>query len=267
MTYECLLVETRERVATVTLNRPQGLNALNKHLIGELRDAMRALAADGGVRAVLLTGAGRGFCSGADLMNAGFDDGVKRGVGEGVAHSMEIAYNPLVRDLASFPKPLIAAVNGVAAGGGVGLALSADIVVAARSASFVQVFGPRLGLLPDMGCTWYLPRLVGRARARGLALLGDKLSAEQAAQWGLIWAVFDDSDLLAQAFAIAERLSKGPPKAFSQIKHALDIAMDNGLDEQLEHERRVQGVLGDTADFREGVTAFAGKREPKFTGA
>jgi 2-(1,2-epoxy-1,2-dihydrophenyl)acetyl-CoA isomerase len=264
--FETILLTASDGVATITLNRPQGLNALNKQLIDELRACLRQLAKDEKVRAVLLTGAGRGFCSGADLANAGFNDGVQRSVGEGVSHSMEIAYNPLVRDIVAFPKPVIAAVNGIAAGGGVGLALSADIVVAAKSAYFVQVFGPRLGLVPDMGCTWILPRLVGRARARGLALLGDRLPAEQAAQWGLIWAAYEDAELMGQAQAIAGRLAKGPPKAFAEIKRGLDLAPENTLDEQLEWERRTQGVLGDTEDFREGVTAFLTKRDPAFKG-
>ena len=266
MNFESILAATADAVTTLTLNRPQGLNALNKQLIDELRGAIRHFGKDDATRAIVLTGAGRGFCSGADLANAGFNDGVARSVGEGVSHSMEIGYNPLVRDIAACPKPIVAAVNGIAAGGGVGLALSADIVIAAKSAYFVQVFGPRLGLVPDMGCTWYLPRLVGRARARGLALLGDRLNAEQAAQWGLIWAAYDDAELMTQANAIAGRLAKGPPKAFAQIKHTLDIAPDNTLDEQLEIERRIQGVLGDTEDFREGVTAFLTKREPQFKG-
>lgn len=266
MKFETILVETADAVTAITLNRPQGLNALNKQLIDEVRAAIRQAGKDDATRAIILTGAGRGFCSGADLANAGFNDGVQRSVGEGVSHSMEIAYNPLVRDIADCPKPIVAAVNGIAAGGGVGLALSADIVVAAKSAYFVQVFGPRLGLVPDMGCTWYLPRLVGRARARGLALLGDRLSAEQAAQWGLIWAAIDDAELMPQARAIAARLAKGPPKAFAEIKRTLDIAPDNTLDEQLEIERKIQGVLGDTEDFREGVTAFLTKRDPQFKG-
>lgn len=266
MSFETIALTTADAVATLTLNRPQGLNALNKQLIDEVRAAFRQLTKDDGVRAIVVTGAGRGFCSGADLANAGFNDGVARSVGEGVAHSMEIAYNPLVRDISACPKPVVAAVNGIAAGGGVGFALAADIVVAAKSAYFVQVFGPRLGLVPDMGCTWFLPRLVGRARARGLALLGDRLSAEQAANWGLIWAAFDDADLMPQAHSIAARLAKGPPKAFAQIKHGLDIAPENTLDEQLEWERRTQGILGDTEDFREGVTAFLTKRDPAFKG-
>ncbi len=260
------ILTTRDgAVATITLNRPKSLNSLNKTLIDALRAALKETRLDDGVRAIILTGAGRGFCAGADLANAGFDDGVKRSVGEGVSRSMEIAYNPLVRDLHHFPKPVVTAVNGTAAGGGVGLALSGDIVLAARSASFVQVFGPRLGLVPDMGCTWYLPNLVGRARARALALLGDKLPAEMAAQWGLIFAVHDDDKLMDEAKMMADRLARGPRRATQRIKQALDAAPYATLDQQLELERRFQHELGDLPDFVEGVTAFLQKRDPKFS--
>jgi 2-(1,2-epoxy-1,2-dihydrophenyl)acetyl-CoA isomerase len=266
MPYENILVEAVGHVATLTLNRPQSLNSLNKGLIDDIRAALRALGRDDGVKALILTGAGRGFCAGADLASSEFADGVQRSVGEGISRSMEIGYNPLVRDLAGFAKPVIAAVNGVAAGGGVGLALACDIVVAAKSAIFVQVFGPRLGLVPDMGCTWFFPHLLGRARSRALALLGDRLPAEKAAEWGLIWADVADDQLMSEAQALAARLAKGPTNAFSGIKHALDAACTNTLDEQLELERRLQRRLGDTDDFREGVTAFLSKREPQFTG-
>jgi 2-(1,2-epoxy-1,2-dihydrophenyl)acetyl-CoA isomerase len=266
MAYENIIVETNSGVATLSLNRPSGLNSLNKGLIDDIRNALRTLAKDDAVKALIITGEGRGFCSGADLSNAGFNDGVSRSVGEGISHSMEIGYNPLVRDLAGFPKPVVAAVNGVAAGGGVGLALSADIVIAAESAYFVQVFGPRLGLVPDMGCTWFFPQLLGRARSRALALLGDRLPARQAADWGLIWACVPDDTLMAEAQSLAIRLAKGPTRAFAEIKRALDEAPFNTLDRQLEMERRVQKQLGDTDDFREGVTAFLSKREPQFKG-
>ncbi len=266
MSYENILVETAAGVATLTLNRPTSLNSLNKGLIDDIRSALRALRADANVKALIITGAGRGFCAGADLANAGFNDGVQRSVGEGISHSMEIGYNPLVRDLTGFPKPVIVAVNGVAAGGGVGLALGGDIVIAAKSAYFVQVFGPKLGLVPDMGCTWFFPHLLGRARSRALAMLGDRLPAEKAADWGLIWAAVDDAQLMTEARAVAERLAKGPTKAFGEIKHTLDAAAENTLDQQLELERRTQQKLGDTEDFREGVTAFLTKREPQFKG-
>jgi 2-(1,2-epoxy-1,2-dihydrophenyl)acetyl-CoA isomerase len=266
MAYENILVETVGGVTTLTLNRPASLNSLNKGLIDDTRAALRALSHDQNVRALIVTGAGRGFCAGADLANAGFNDGVQRSVGEGISHSMEIGYNPLIRDLTGFPKPVIVAVNGVAAGGGVGVALGGDIVLAAKSAYFVQVFGPKLGLVPDVGCTWFVPHLLGRARARALAMLGDRLPAEKAAEWGLIWAAVDDAHLMTEARAIAERLAKGPTRAFGEIKRVLDAATENALDQQLELERRTQRTLGDTDDFREGVTAFLTKREPQFKG-
>ena len=266
MSYENILVETAGHVATLTLNRPTSLNSLNKGLIDDVRNALRALRNDANVKALIVTGAGRGFCAGADLANAGFNDGVQRSVGEGISHSMEIAYNPLVRDLTEFPKPVVVAVNGVAAGGGVGLALSGDIVIAAKSSYYVQVFGPKLGLVPDMGCTWFFPHLLGRARSRALAMLGDRLPAEKAAEWGLIWAAVDDTQLLTEARTLAERLSKGPTLAFGAIKRTLDAAGENTLDQQLELERRTQQMLGDTEDFREGVTAFLTKRDAQFKG-
>ncbi len=264
MTYETIAVEIADGVATLTLNRPQSLNSLNKTLIDETRAALRALGRDKACRALLLTGAGRGFCAGADLANAGFDDGVKRSPGEGVSHSMEIGYNPLVRDFAGFPKPTVVAVNGVCAGGGVGLALGGDVVVAGKSAYFVQVFGPKLGLVPDMGVTWFAPRLAGRARARGMALLGDRIPAEKAAAWGLIWEAVDDAALLDTAKGYATRLAAGPQLGFRRIKETLDASWRNTLDEQLELERVTQKELGDSPDFVEGVTAFLQKREPKF---
>jgi 2-(1,2-epoxy-1,2-dihydrophenyl)acetyl-CoA isomerase len=266
MTYENILLETRDGVATLTLNRPTGLNSLNKGLIEDIRAALRTLVKDDAVKCLIVTGAGRGFCAGADLSNSDFNDGVTRSVGENISHSMEIGYNPLVRELAGFPKPVVSAVNGVTAGGGVGLALCGDIVIASRSAYFVQVFGPRLGLVPDMGCTWFFPQLLGRARSRALALLGDRLPAEKAAEWGLIWACVDDDKLMVEASALATRLAKGPAEAYAKIKITLDAAAHNSLDEQLELERRMQRDLGNTEDFREGVTAFLTKREPQFKG-
>jgi 2-(1,2-epoxy-1,2-dihydrophenyl)acetyl-CoA isomerase len=266
MAYENILVETKDNIATLTLNRPQALNSLSKGIIDDIRAALRQLGGDASVKALIVTGGGRGFCAGADLAAGGWNDGVQRTPGEGISHSMEIGYNPLVRELSEFPKPVVVAVNGVAAGGGVGLALSGDIVLAAKSSYFVQVFGPRLGLVPDMGCTWFFPHLLGRARSRALAMLGDRLPAEKAAEWGLIWAAVDDAQLMTEARAIAERLAKGPSNAFREIKRVLDAASSNTLDQQLELERRVQRGLGDTEDFREGVTAFLTKREPQFKG-
>lgn len=266
MTYANIALEIAEGVATLTLNRPAQLNSLNKGLIDDVRTCLRALAKDDTVRALVLTGEGRGFCAGADLSNAGFDDGVQRTPGEGVSHSMEIGYNPMVRDLTTFPKPVVVAVNGVAAGGGVGLALCGDIVLASRSAYFVQVFTPRLGLVPDMGCTWFLPQLLGRARARALAMLGDRLPADKAAEWGLIWQCVADDQLLSEAQSIAKRLSSGPQRALRELKRVLDDAPFNTLFEQLENERMTQRLLADGEDFREGVVAFLTKRDPQFKG-
>jgi 2-(1,2-epoxy-1,2-dihydrophenyl)acetyl-CoA isomerase len=264
MTYANILVEVKDGVATLTLNRASSLNSLNMSIMDDIRAALRTLAKDDGVKTLIVTGAGRGFCAGADLTSTGGGESGGRSVGEGISHSMEIGYNPLVRDLAGFPKPVVVAVNGVAAGGGVGLALCGDIVIASKSAYFVQVFAPRLGLVPDMGCTWFFPQLLGRARSRALAMLGDRLPAEKAAEWGLIWQCVEDAQLMTEAQAIAQRLAKGPQIAYRELKRVLDEAPFNTLDQQLENERRTQRVLGDTEDFREGVVSFLTKREPSF---
>ena len=260
---ETVIFEVTGRVGVLTLNRPDVLNSLNVQLITEIRDVIAKVAADDEIGALVITGAGRGFCAGADLAApSARPEGAS--VGEGVADGMDKHFNPLVRELAGLAKPVISAVNGTTAGGGVGLALSADIVIAAKSASFIQVFGPRLALIPDMGCTWFLPRLVGRARARALALTGNKLPAETAAEWGLIWSCVEDNRLMDEAMAMAAKLATGPTNAFAEIKKALDVAERHTLAEQLDYERDVQGQLGDHPNFVEGVGAFIEKREPKF---
>lgn len=251
-------------VLTITLNRPSALNSLNRALMEHFREALAAAAADASVRVLIITGAGRGFCAGADLVEQADKPPVSRG--QGISDGMTSHFNPLARDLAAFPKPTVAAVNGVAAGGGVGLALACDIVLAARSATFIQVFAPQLGLVPDMGCSWHLPRLVGAARARALALLGDKLPAEKAAEWGLIWEAVDEADLMPQATALAERLAAGPTLGLVRTREVLAAAFDNDLPAQLDLERRTQFELGNTEDFAEGVRAFVQKRRPRFTG-
>jgi 2-(1,2-epoxy-1,2-dihydrophenyl)acetyl-CoA isomerase len=261
---EPILQSTADGVLTITLNRPDALNALSRPLMEAFRDALAAAAHDVGVRALIVTGAGRGFCAGADLLEQSGARPASRG--QGISDGMTSHFNPLARDLAHFPKPTVAAVNGVAAGGGVGVALACDIVVAARSAKFIQVFAPQLGLVPDMGCSWHLPRRVGAARAKGLALLGDRLSAEDAEKWGLIWSCIDDADLMPRAGEIALRLAKGPTKGLVATRHVLDEAMDNDLVAQLDLERRVQYDMGNTEDFLEGVMAFAQKRPPQFKG-
>ncbi len=266
MTWQTVKLDgNTDGTAVLTLNRPEVLNSINQELIAELRAAIAEVARDDGVRALVLTGAGRAFCAGADLAaDPGLEPGMS--IGELLRRSMDRGFNPLVRELTALAKPVVAAVNGIAAGGGVGLALAADITIAARSAEFVQVFGPRLGLVPDMGCTYFLPHLVGRARARGLALLGDRLPAQTAEEWGLIWKCVDDAALMGEAQLIARSLAEGPTQCFGYIKRALDAALRNTLSDQLDIEREYQRILGDTEDFREGVFAFLGKRKPEFKG-
>jgi 2-(1,2-epoxy-1,2-dihydrophenyl)acetyl-CoA isomerase len=257
-----VLVSFDSGVLQVTLNRPEKLNALNPEMHKLLRQALERAAEEREVRAVLLGGAGRGFCAGQDLS--------ERDVSPGAAPidlsvSLGSYYNPLVRRLRGLPKPVVCAVNGVAAGAGANLALACDIVLAGRSASFMQSFS-RIGLVPDAGGTWILPRLVGKARAMGLALLGEKLSAEQAAQWGLIWKVVEDDVLFSEGIQLAKQLAEGPTRGYGLIKKAMHASSGNSLDAQLELERDLQREAGYSEDYREGVTAFKEKRTPRFKG-
>ncbi len=256
-----VLVSKRDSVYTLTLNRPERLNALDLPTIAEFRKICEELHAKS-PRAVIVTGAGRGFCAGADLIAIPAEG---TSIGERIASQMASHFNPAVLAFRGLPCPTIAAVNGVAAGGGASLALLADICVASRSATFVQVFGPRLGLVPDLGATWTLPRLVGRARATALALLGDKLDASTAVEWGLIWKAVPDDTLMAEVNAIADRLAAGPTAAFREITMALEVSLDNTLEQQLELERNAQQRRGNDPNFVEGVAAFKAKREPKFS--
>ena len=256
-----ILVSVEAGVQTITLNRPERLNAFNVEMHQLLRAALTQADDDDAVRAVLLTGAGRGFCAGQDLS--------ERDVGGDAAIDLAVTigsyYNPLVRRMRALPKPIVCAVNGVAAGAGANVALACDIVLAARSASFIQAFA-KIGLVPDSGGTWLLPRLAGRARAMGLALLGDRLGAEDAASWGLVWKAVDDDRLMAEAGALARSLAAGPTRAYGLIKRALDASETSTLDAQLDLERDLQREAGFSADYREGVAAFLGKRKPAFKG-
>lgn len=266
MKFETLLIEHRDDIVHVTLNRPDRLNALNLQLITDLRAAAAAIESDSGIRAVVLTAAGRAFCSGADLIGNDLLGDPNRSRGENIGIGLRQHFNPMVNAWHQLRVPVVVAVNGVAAGAGVSLALAGDIVLAARSATFLQLFAPKLGLMPDLGSTFHLPRLVGTARAKGLALLGDALTAEDAANWGLIWACIEDASLPAQAESIARRLAAGPTQAFRRIKAVFNVELPRTLNEQLEIEAVAQAELGDTVDFAEGVQAFRGKRAPNFTG-
>jgi 2-(1,2-epoxy-1,2-dihydrophenyl)acetyl-CoA isomerase len=248
--------------AVVTLNRPDRLNSFNPEMHQRLRDALDEIARRDDVRAVLLTGAGRAFCSGQDLSERRFPPG---GGPPDLGASLDAHFNPLVRRLRALPKPVVCAVNGVAAGAGANVALACDIVLAARSASFIQAFC-KLGLVPDSGGTHTLPRLVGHARAMGLALLGERIDAEEAARIGLIWKCVDDAALADDARALARHLATQPTRGLAAIKHALQASALNSLDQQLDLERDLQRELGTTEDYREGVTAFLEKRPPRFIG-
>ncbi len=263
MSETTILLEIAHGVATLTLNRPERLNSFNAHMHEELRQALKQVQNPAqGVRALLITGAGRGFCAGQDLNDRNV--AVSTEVPD-LGLSIERGYNPLIRTLRQLDMPVICAVNGVAAGAGANLALACDLVLAARSASFIQAFC-KIGLVPDSGGTWFLPRLVGHARAMGLAMLGDKVSAEQAAQWGMIWQCVDDAELLPQAQQLAQFLATQPTKGLALIKRAINASATNNLDEQLDLERDYQRLAGRSDDYREGVAAFLAKRAPEFKG-
>ena len=251
-------------VLALTLNRPARLNAMSQTLIAAMIEQIERARTDPAVRAVLLTGTGRGFCAGADL--AGSGTGVLDAEGRpDLGAVMERLYNPLIRAIREVPKPVIAAVNGVAAGGGANLALACDIVLAARSARFDQAF-VRISLIPDLGGTYFLPHNVGDARARALAMLGTSVPAEEAERMGLVWQVFDDASLMDEARKMAARLASGPTLSYAAIKNAMNRAATNSLDEQLDLERDAQRQLGQSADFKDGVAAFLAKRPANFTG-
>lgn len=248
-------------VATLTLNRPQVLNSFCAAMHADLAAVFTAIEQDPTIRCVVLTGAGRGFCAGQDLGEARTTD-----VGD-AGERLERLYNPLILRMRHLPVPIVCAVNGVAAGAGasLALALACDIVIAARSAKFIQAF-VRIGLVPDAGSTWFLPRLIGDARARALAMTGDAIDAAQAAEWGLIWRCVDDAELASETQALAVRLAGLPTRAIALIKQAFLAGAGNDLAAQLRLERELQRVAGTTADAAEGVAAFSEKRPPQFSG-
>ena len=280
MNFKTLTFDRAASVATIRLNRPEAFNALSAQLLDELHQALDTVEAHDEIRAVLLSGNGRAFCSGADLNGVGGDgavplqdiaglkDAERRTaldrLGSSVRDALLQRHHPLVARLQAFPVPSVCGVNGVAAGGGVGLALACDIVIAARSANFMQVFVPKLGLVPDCGSTWFLTQALGPARARALCLLGEPLSAAQAADWGLIWSVVEDEHLQESALGIAQRLAANPRLATRLSKQAIQHAQQQTLVEQLDEEAELQRRCGASPDFVEGVTAFQQKRRPRF---
>ena len=258
MAYETIDFKADGPVARITLNRPDRLNSFTVQMHEELRDALGSL---GNARVLVLTGAGRGFCAGQDLNDRAVSTGGATDLGE----TVEQCWNPLIRTLTSLPQPVIARVNGVAAGAGANIALACDIVVAAKSAKFIQSFAA-IGLIPDSGGTWALPRLVGQARALGLALTGEPLPAETAAEWGLIWKAVEDEALDVEVDALANKLASLPPLGLAAIKEMIRSSWQYSLDEELDRQAGAMRRLGFTADYREGVAAFLEKRSPNFTG-
>ncbi len=265
MTYTSILYGVTDGVATITLNNPAKLNPLSGNIQTEMRDALANVRADASVRALMITGAGKAFCVGADLSAMGGKSEDERSRGNLTADRMHEVSNRVISDLRALPVPVISAVNGPAAGAGVGIALAADVVIASRSAYFYLPFMAKLGIVPDLGTTWFLSRFLGRARTMGLTLLGDKLSAEQAAAWGLIWSCVEDADLMDEARSLAQRLASLPAHAALETRAAYDAAQTNDLNAQLAYEAERQRELLDRDSFVEGARAFMEKRAPAFT--
>ncbi|MBD0445843.1 2-(1,2-epoxy-1,2-dihydrophenyl)acetyl-CoA isomerase PaaG [Acinetobacter nosocomialis] len=262
MDYQNIIAEEKNGVGYLTFNRPKALNSFNVDMHREVAEVLNQWTKNPNVRCVVISGEGRGFCAGQDLGDRVVDPNAEA---PDLGYSIETYYNPLIKTIVNMPKPVICAVNGVAAGAGANIALACDLVIAAKSANFVQAFC-RLGLVPDSAGTWFLPRAVGHARAMGLALLGDKLPAETAKEWGMIWDVVEDAELKTKVTELAERLAKQPTFGLSLIKKAIHQSSNNSFDQQMLLERDLQRIAGRSEDYREGVQAFMNKREPNFKG-
>lgn len=262
MDYQNIIAEEKNGVGYLTFNRPKALNSFNVDMHREVAEVLNLWTKNPDVRCVVISGEGRGFCAGQDLGDRVVDPNAEA---PDLGYSIETYYNPLIKTIVNMPKPVICAVNGVAAGAGANIALACDLVIAAKSANFVQAFC-RLGLVPDSAGTWFLPRAVGHARAMGLALLGDKLPAETAKEWGMIWDVVEDAEFKTKVTELAERLAKQPTFGLSLIKKAIHQSSNNTFDEQMLLERDLQRIAGRSEDYREGVQAFMNKREPNFKG-
>lgn len=262
MDYQNIIAEEKNGVGYLTFNRPKALNSFNVDMHREVAEVLSLWTKNPDVRCVVISGEGRGFCAGQDLGDRVVDPNAEA---PDLGYSIETYYNPLIKTIVNMPKPVICAVNGVAAGAGANIALACDLVIAAKSANFVQAFC-RLGLVPDSAGTWFLPRAVGHARAMGLTLLGDKLPAETAKEWGMIWDVVEDAELKTKVTELAERLAKQPTFGLSLIKKAIHQSSNNTFDEQVLLERDLQRIAGRSEDYREGVQAFMNKREPNFKG-
>lgn len=260
--YKTLILTLEDNSATLTLNRPDRLNSFTVEMHEEMQEILTTIENDDNIRAFLLTGTGRGFCAGQDLNDRAVAPSDTR---VDLGHSCETYWNPMIKRLSEMNIPVICAVNGVAAGAGANVALACDIVFAAKSAKFIQSFA-NIGLIPDSGGTWVLPRLIGQARAMAISLTGEPVNAEKAESWGMIYKAIDDDDLISEAKALTHRLAAGPTKGLSETKKRIRLSALNTLSQELDDECDAMRMLGNSADYAEGVAAFMEKRKPIFTG-